>query len=256
MPRCQPCASLRSHCKSQRSRLGPWSALVLQKEFPAPREHRVPPVRTPDDPLLIAGTGDFYQNVNIHFRDPQSAQWNFTIERQLREDLTLRVSYVGMNSYRMSQTVDLNQQVPNATGNDPARRPYPNWGRLLSSENLGFANYQALQTELNKSFSRGLLFQFNHTWAKNLGNIGGDAPTAFTPEVSYGTAIADRYHMSWNRGNIAGTRRNRIVVSAIYQLPFGKSRKFLKKMNSVGNAVLGGWEVSTVTTWQTGPYLT
>jgi hypothetical protein len=215
-----------------------------------------PAVRTPDDPLLIAGTGDFYQNVNLHFRDPQSAQWNFTIERQLMEDLTLRVSYVGMNSYRMSQTVDLNQQYPNATGNDWSQRPYPNWGRLLSSENLGFANYQALQTELNKSFSHGLLFQLNHTWAKNIGNIGGDAPTAFTPEVSYGTEVADHYHLNWNRGNIAGTRQNRVVASAIYQLPFGKNRKFLNKISSIGNAVLGGWEASTVTTWETGPYLT
>src|SRR5215472_4945894 len=94
---------------------------------------------------------------------------------------------------------------------------------------------------------------FNHTWAKNLGNIGGDAPTTFTPEVSYGTEIADRYHLNWDRGNIAGTRRNRIVASAIYQLPFGKNRKFLNKMSSVGNAVLGGWEMSTVTTWETGP---
>ena len=215
-----------------------------------------PAVRTPDDPLLIAGTGDFYQNVNLQFRDPQSAQWNVTLERQLTEDLTLRVSYVGMNSYRMGQTVDLNQQFPNATGNDWAQRPYPNWGRLLSSENLGFANYQALQTELNKSLSHGLLFQLNHTWARNLGNIGGDAPSTFTPEVIYGTEVADRFHLNWNRGNIAGTRQNRIVASAIYQLPFGKTRKFLNKMNAIGDAVLGGWEASTVTMWESGPFLT
>jgi hypothetical protein len=49
-----------------------------------------------------------------------------------------------MNSYRMGQTVDLNQQRPSVTPNDYNLRPYPNWGRVLSSENLGFANYQAL----------------------------------------------------------------------------------------------------------------
>jgi hypothetical protein len=215
-----------------------------------------PAVRTADDPLLIAGTGDFYQNVNLHFRDPQSAQWNVTVERQVMEDLTLRVSYVGMNSYRMGQTVDLNQQYPNATGNDWAQRPYRNWGRLLSSENQGFANYQALQTELNKSFSHGLLLQLNHTWARNLGNIGGDGPTTFTPEVLYGIEVADRFHLRSNRGNIAGTRQNRVVASAIYQLPFGKNRKFLSTLHGVGEAVLGGWEASTVTMWETGPFLT
>lgn len=156
---------------------------------------QLPAVRTAPDPLLIAGTGDFYQNVNLNYRDPQSAQWNVTIERQLMDDLTLRVSYVGMNSYRMGQTVDLNQQYPNATGNDATQRPYPNWGRILSSENQAFANYQALQTELNKSFSKGLLFQLNHTWARNLGNAGGDTPGAFSPEVIYGTAVADRFSL-------------------------------------------------------------
>jgi Carboxypeptidase regulatory-like domain len=215
-----------------------------------------PNVGTPANPLAIAGSADFYQNVNINFRDPQSAQWNVTLERQLATDLTLRLSYVGMNSYRMAQTEDLNQQPASTRPNDFDSRPYRNWGRILSSENDGFANYQALQTELNKSFGHGFLFQASHVWAKNLSNVGGDAPTAFSPEVIYGTPVADRFNLALNRGNVAGTRRNRVLVSAIYQLPFGKGRAFGKQMNAIGNAILGGWELSTVTLWQTGPYLT
>src|SRR5262249_48776700 len=91
---------------------------------------------------------------------------------------------------------------------------------------------------------------------KNLSNVAGDAPTTFSPEVIYGTPVADRYHLALNRGNVAGTRRNRVLISAIYQLPVGKGRTFGTKMNPIGNAILGGWEVSTVTLWQTGPYLT
>ena len=68
--------------------------------------------------------------------------------------------------------------------------------------------------------------------------------------------MADRFALSANRGNIAGTRRNRVLVSAIYQLPVGKDRTYLKRMNRAENAVLGGWELSTVSLWQTGPYLT
>jgi hypothetical protein len=126
----------------------------------------------------------------------------------------------------------------------------------LSSENLGFANYQSMQTELSKTLSHGLFFQASHTWARNLGNVGGDAPTAFSPEVIYGTPVANRFALSQNRGNIAGTRQHRVLVSAIYQVPVGKGRGFLSNMNSIGNAVIGGWELSTVSLWQTGPYLT
>ena len=208
------------------------------------------------EPSQIAGTGDFYQNVNLHYRDPQSAQWNVTVERQVTHDWTLRVSYVGMNSYRMGQTVDLNQQAPSAAPVDFADRPYPNWGRILSSENQGFANYQGLQTELNKAFGHGLMLQANHTWAHNIGNTGGDAPSVFSPEVIYGTPVANRFDLGANRGNIAGTRRNRVLISAIYQLPVGKGRQFLSKMGVLEDALFGGWEVSTVSLWQTGPYLT
>lgn len=215
-----------------------------------------PNVGAPQTPSSVAGTGDFYQNVNLHFRDPQAAQWNLTAERQLTDALSLRVSYVGMNSYRMGQTVDLNQQRASATPNDYAKRPYPNWGRILSSENAGNANYQAMQTEVNQRLSHGLLFQVNHTWAKNLSNAAGDAPSVFAPEVNYGTPVADRFNLRANRGNVVGTRRHRVVASAIYQLPFGHQRQFFGGMNRFGDALLGGWELSTVSLWQTGPYLT
>ncbi|HEY1947342.1 MAG TPA: TonB-dependent receptor [Bryobacteraceae bacterium] len=229
------------------------SANQLSNGVPA---FQFPAVAAPTTPAQVAGTGDFYQNVNLNYRDPQSAQWNVTMERQLMSDLSLRVSYVGMNSYRMGQTVDLNQQMPSLTPNNYADRPYPNWGRIISSENLGFANYQAMQTELNKNMQHGLLFQIDDTWAHNIGNVAGDAPAAFAPEVIYGTPVANRFDLAANRGNISGTRRNRLLISAIYQLPVGRKRAWLSNMNSVGEALLGGWELSTVTLWETGPYLT
>src|SRR5215831_13912852 len=116
------------------------------------------------------GSSDFYQNTPTNYRDPQSAQWNLTVERELPGDLALRVSYVGMNSYRMNLTVDLNQTPPSAQLYDPSKKPYQNWNRILSSENLGYANYQALQTELNRRLKNGLAFQASYTWAKNLAN--------------------------------------------------------------------------------------
>jgi len=218
--------------------------------------YQFPSVRTPDDPLTIAGTGDFYQNTPIHYRDPQSAQWNLTVERELARDTTLRVSYVGTNSYRMSQTVDLNQLPPSAISPNPNPKPYPNWGRILSSENEGSVNYEGLQSEINHRTSAGLTLQGSYVLAKSLGNVGGDAPTAFSPEVIYGTPVANRFDLAANRGNIAAVRRNRVLVSAIYELPVGRGRRFLNSMSAVPQAFFGGWSISTVSLWQTGPYLT
>jgi hypothetical protein len=206
--------------------------------------------------LLIAGTGDFYQNTLTDYRDPQSAQWNLTVEREILRDFTLRESYVGMNSYRMSQTVDLNQVEPSTISPNPNPKPYPNWGRILSTNNAGHVNYQGLQSELNIRARSGLTMQASHVWAKSLGNVGGDAPTTFNPEIIYGTPVANRFDLAANRGNIAQTRRHRLLVSATYDLPVGSNRKFFGHMRAVPETVLGGWSVSTVSLWETGPYLT
>jgi hypothetical protein len=218
--------------------------------------YRFPSVRTPDNPLTSAGTGDFYQNTPTNYRDPQSAQWNFTVERELDSDTTLRVSYVGTNSYRMSQTVDLNQVQPRTSAYNPNLRPYLNWGRILSSENEASVNYEGLQSEINHRSRGGLTLQASHVWAKSLGNVGGDAPTAFSPEVIYGTPVANRFDLRANRGDIAAVRRHRVLVSAIYELPFGSGHRFFGRMGSVTQAVVGGWSISTISLWQTGPYLT
>jgi len=218
--------------------------------------YQFPNVTTPISPAALAGTGDFYQNTPLNYRDPQSAQWNLTVERELVGDTTLRVSYVGTNSYRMSQTVDLNQLPPNTLSPNPNPKPYPNWGRILSSENAGSVNYEGLQSELNHRTRGGLTLQASHVWAKSLGNVGGDAPTAFSPEVIYGTPVADRFDLTANRGNVAAVRRQRLLISSIYELPFGNGRHFFNHMSSLPQAILGGWSLSTIALWQTGPYLT
>jgi Carboxypeptidase regulatory-like domain len=218
--------------------------------------YQFPSARPQDNPAAIAGTGDFYQNTLTNYRDPQSAQWNLTVEREFAPDITLRESYLGMSSYRMSQTVDLNQVEPSATSPNPNPKPYPNWGRVLSTTNSGHVNYNALQSELNMRARKGLTFQASHVWAKSLGDVGGDAPTTFNPEIIYGTPVADRFNLAANRGNMAATRRNRFLLSAVYDLPVGQNRKFLSHMNRISDLAIGGWTISTVSLWETGPYLT
>jgi len=171
-------------------------------------------------------------------------------------DTLLRVSYVGMNSYRMNLTVDLNQIPPSTAPYNAALKPYPNWNRILSSENLGFANYQALQAELNHRMKGGLFLQASYTWAKNLANYGGDAPSSFAPEVIYGTAVNDRFNLRDERGNVEGTPRQRFLVSAVYDLPVGGGRALFGQMHGVLNGMFGGWQISTLSLFESGPFLT
>jgi hypothetical protein len=209
------------------------------------------------------GGGGLDQGVDPNYRDPQANQWNLTVERQLASNDSLRVSYVGMRSYRLSVTEDLNQipasttpyQTTAASPYVDPRAPYHNWFTLYGTFNAGEANYNALQVEENHKMSHGLYFSANYTLAKNLANNQGDTPTAYASEVNYGIPIANRFDVHSDYGNVEGTRHNRFLLTGLYQLPVGEGRTFL---NTGGwrNAVLGGWELTTITLLETGPWLT
>ena len=209
------------------------------------------------------GGGGLDQGVDPNYRDPQANQWNLTVERQLATNDSLRVSYVGMHTYRLSVTEDLNQIPASATPYqttatspyvDP-RAPYHNWFTLYSTFNAAEATYNALEVEESHKTSNGFYFDADYTLAKNLADNQGDTPAAFAGEVNYGVPIADRFHVHSDYGNVEGTRHQRFLLTGLYQLPFGQGRTFL---NTGGwkNALLGGWELTNVTLLETGPWLT
>ena len=209
------------------------------------------------------GGGSLDQGVDPNYRDPQSEQWNLTVERQLQAGTTLRVSYVGMHTYRLNVTEDLNQ-IPASTTPytttaaspyvDP-RASYTNWFSLYSTFNAGTQNYQALEVDATHRLSHGLSFEGNYTLAKNLANNQGDAPSAFAGEVNYGVPVADRFNLRSNYGNVEGTRRDRFLLTSIYQLPAGRGRQLLNN-SRVADLLLGGWDLTNITLLETGPWLT
>ncbi len=210
--------------------------------------------------LVQLGGGTLEQATDPRYRDAQSAQWNVTLERELDPNTALRVSYVGMNSYRLNVTVNLNQIAPSAQPYVPSpfvdpRAPFQNWEALYSVENLGFQNYQAMEVEANHKVGGGLYFQANYTWAHDISDAQGDAPGGFQGETAYGLAVLDRYAVQLDRGNVAGMRRQRFLLTGTYDLPFGTGRRW-STSSRIFNGALGGWSLNTVTLVETGPYLT
>jgi Carboxypeptidase regulatory-like domain len=213
------------------------------------------PQVTPPGAGLQFGGGELEQATDPHYRDAQSAQWNLTVERELTSNTSLRVSYVGMNSYRLNVSENLNQTRPSTTPYNFANAPFQNWGVIFSTNNLGGQNYQAMELEATHRTARGLSYQANYAWTHNISDAQGDAPTAFQGETRYGLADLNRFDISANRGNVVGTRRQRLLVTGTYELPFGKGRQWLNSSPVVGG-ILGGWNVNTITLLETGPYLT
>jgi Carboxypeptidase regulatory-like domain len=205
------------------------------------------------------GTG-FYDGMSPNFKDPQTAQWNATIERQLTSAMALRITYSGMNSYRMSIKEDYNAIPPSKQPYVPSpfvdpRAPYQNWDEINYSANAGFSNYQGLTLEATQRLSHGLYFQANYTWAHNISDAQGDAPGGFSSENLLFTPSYDQFDLRAARGNVAGMPRQRFLLTGTYELPYGTGRQWSSKSRLL-NGALGGWNINTVTLIQTGPFLT
>ncbi len=204
----------------------------------------------------VVGSFNVFEAQDIHYRDPASAQWNVTIERELWKNWTARGSYIGENTYGLSINVDKNQCHASPAG--PCIKPYPQYNLIVSMENLGFANYQAMELQLAHRFSGGFSLQATYDWAKDLTNVA-DAPVGYGTEAgnfSGGYLVNDQYALRDDRGNDAGPRRQRFLLTGIYQLPFGHGKPFLANSNNFVNAALGGWQLSTIILSETGPFMT
>jgi Carboxypeptidase regulatory-like domain len=213
------------------------------------------PQVTPPGAGLQFGGGELEQATDPRYRDAQSAQWNLTVERELTSNTSVRVSYVGMSSYRLNVTENLNQTVPGTMPYNFANAPFQNWSVIFNTANLGGQNYQGVVLEATHRLARGLSYQANYAWTHNISDAQGDAPTAFQGETRYGLADLNRFNIPANRGNVVGTRRQRLLVTGTYELPFGQGRPWLNS-SRVASGILGGWNVNTITVLQTGPYLT
>jgi hypothetical protein len=218
------------------------------------------PLTSPASTTAQYGGTGFYDGMSPNFRDPQTAQWNVTIERQVTSSLAARVTYSGMNSYRMNVKEDYNAIPPSTTPYAPSpyvdpRAPYQNWIEINYSANAAFSNYQGLTLEATQRSSHGLTFQGNYTWAHNISDAQGDAPGGFTSENLLFTPSYDQFNLRAARGNVAGMPRQRFLLTGTYQLPFGSGRQWSSDHRFV-NQALGGWNVNTVTLLQTGPWLT
>ena len=205
---------------------------------------------------LPAGTLDFRRANQIDMRDPRVAQWSVTVERDLGRQTGVRLSYVGSTTKDLVWSPDLNQVQSNTQGYDAVKntRPFTDWNVVTTRANNPRARYDALGLELNKRLSQGLTLNASYTLARHLSDAGGAVPTSFAAEN--GPTTLDLFRGNADYGNVAYTRRHRFVSTFLYQLPFGRGRRFGAGAGQGLDAVIGGWDVTGVALVQSGPFLT
>jgi len=201
---------------------------------------------------------------------PYSMQWNLNVQHNLPGQVLLETAYVGTRGLQLSRNDEsglslnqlhpqylafgsqLNQTVPNpffgrglggvlanpTISRAQSLRPYPQFTDIIPLYSTGASsNYHALQVSFSKRFSRGLQFEGSYTWAK---------------AIQEALRHVDSYNIRQSRSLADYDIAHRFVMSYIYELPFGKGRRFGAAWSGATNFILGGWQVNGFTTFQTG----
>lgn len=197
--------------------------------------------------------------------------WNATVQHQLTSTLTVEVSYVGNKGTHGfagdGPTYNVNQRsmVGYGTLAPDSRRPYfnrftyPDCSISLGvcgltnvpvadqlrccSADMGnyfgmdaSSKYNALQIKVEKRWSQGLQFISHYTWS--MARFYDSNYFAIDPKVAYGPMNINRNH-AW-------------VTNIVYELPFGKGKKYMSSANTLTDYIIGGWRLTSITNWSGG----
>ena len=217
--------------------------------------------------LLLAYSPTCFSGLNVRLWDPnvrpaESNQWNFTVQRQLGNQLTVQAGYVGQKVTHLMVAMPYLQRFlePNGTTvNSPYLGGNPvlqgEIGQISGTSSTGNQSYNALQATIQKRLSSGLDFQFAYTWSKcesdSIGYYGAGGQAA--PTSAYWQNLYNR-KAEW--GNCYYDVTHIFTGYISYDLPFGRGRMIGKDMNRFVDAFVGGWQVNAIPSWHGGFPLT
>lgn len=183
---------------------------------------------------------------------PYVQTWLFSVQREIAKNTVFELAYTGNHSLDLPILGDYNQANPNLPGGTlgvQPRRPIQSFGPITWVDPAGDNDYNGLSARLEHRFSGGLYFLNSFTWSKAL----GDSEQALEYYPGYYQANPQNIHdLAAERGPSSFDVEFLNVTSVVYQLPFGRGRKFGSRMNPISDAFLGGWELNSINTANTG----
>jgi hypothetical protein len=186
---------------------------------------------------------------------PYIQNWMFSVQREILKNTVLEVAYTGNHSLRLPIIADYNQAAPNAvtatcdasknitTGclGIQARRPISTFTAISWVDPAGQMSYNGMSVRLEHKMSSGFYFLNSFTWSKALGN-SEQALESFP-----GSFVANPQNirnLAAERGPSAYDVTVMNTTAVVYQIPFGRGRKFGSQWNRALDAVAGGWDLN------------
>ncbi len=203
--------------------------------------------------------------------NPLTQQWTGSLQRQLTGSFMIEAAYTGSrgehlwaedpfnaaNPFYLGLGAALDQQVPNpfygkiATGalsaptitRKQSLLPYPQYTSItLHDQPFGDSIYHALTLKTDKRFSHGFTVLGSYTFSKEIDDVG--------EHFSGRTSVSDPYNLRQNRSVADYDVPQRLVVTYIWQLPFGPGQAHFR--SGLLPAIVGAWQVNGITAFQRG----
>ena len=185
----------------------------------------------------------FFMTIDPEYKIPRAYNWNITYQRELPWENVIEIGYVGTTGNYLSRERDLNQlptgttfRPENQGANVNSLRPFKGFANIPMLEHSGRSEYNAMQLEISRRFKSGFSYGFAYTLSKTMDNNSG-------PREGF----IDVFNQGLNWGKSNNDTRHIAVVNFIWEMPF-----FNKASSRLVRTVVGGWQISGVTQFQTG----
>jgi hypothetical protein len=208
-------------------------------------------------PTAVKANGLGLQGLQFDYQTPRTYSANLTFQYSLTRSLSAQASYVitdgqdlqtGVGTNNVSQLWPKNQSLSDTYPNNEI--PFPDFGRGSSYHTtVGKSEYNGLQAKVEEQFSNGLTFLLAYTYSKTMSDAGdllngGSTGGYRAPDVP---GLGPKFDYALADFDI----RQVLHFSGGYELPFGKSRRYMNT-GGVANAVLGGWAINWIAVLQGG----
>jgi len=199
----------------------------------------------PTESSYFAGTPAPFASygANPNNKIPYSLEYNFGVENQLSNSFVLMLDYVGSVSRHLFVGASANTAPVPGSGTVLSREPYPQYGGPFPFDmNEGYSDYSGLQAQLKKSLSHGLFFNVSYTYSKAM-----DVQSS-----AQGAGPENFYNLRQNYGPADFDRRQMLVISGVYSLPFGHGKEYLNNAPGIVQAIAGNWNLGSIASLVSG----
>lgn len=186
-------------------------------------------------------------------------QYNFGIQRKLGNDFSLEADYQGSSGHKLMVSIDQNE--PRVIVNDPTKGgkatpnqqifPYPTFARVTMGKDIANSNYNGLVVTARYQNRHGIFLQAWYTLSKSL-----DDSSSWSIPTNQPGAIADPAHLRLDYATSNFDIRHRAVFTYVVDLPVGPGHRWLGWNNGFNRQAFGGWQISGITTIQSGSPIT